>query len=112
MDGSKEDGQAGCTGNLYWDVVKKACGVDQYEAPPMDVSNNGQARAPVAVPVGAPATPAVVQGPVAPAAGPVGVLASAATKGGPTGGWSLRGRQRLYQHPQRAHGRRRQQPER
>jgi hypothetical protein len=35
MDGSK-DGQAGCTRKPYWGVVKKACDIDQYGAPPMD----------------------------------------------------------------------------
>jgi hypothetical protein len=26
MNGCKEDGQAGCTGNPYWGAAKKACG--------------------------------------------------------------------------------------
>jgi hypothetical protein len=61
MDGFKEDGQAGRTGNPYWGAAKKACGVDQYGAP-MDGLKDGQAGAPVAVPVGAqvPAAPATV----------------------------------------------------
>jgi hypothetical protein len=53
MDGSKEDGQAGCIGNPYWGVAKKACAVDQYEIPPMDGSKDGQAGAPAAVSTGA-----------------------------------------------------------
>jgi hypothetical protein len=32
----KEDFQVGCTGKTYWGAVKKACGVDQYGALPMD----------------------------------------------------------------------------
>jgi hypothetical protein len=41
MDGSKEDGQVGCTEKSYWGVTKKVCGVDQYDAPPMDGSKDG-----------------------------------------------------------------------
>jgi hypothetical protein len=82
MDGSKEDGQAGCTGKPYWGVVKKAYGVDQSSAPSMDGSKDGQAGAPPAVPVEAPATAAVVQGPAAPAAVPAGApTVAAASKG-------------------------------
>jgi hypothetical protein len=36
MDWSKEDGQAGYTEKPYLSVVKKACDVDQYGAPPME----------------------------------------------------------------------------
>jgi hypothetical protein len=43
MDGSKEDGQAGCTESPYWGAAKKVCGVDLYEAPPMDGSKDSQA---------------------------------------------------------------------
>jgi hypothetical protein len=41
MDGSKEDSQMGCTGKPYWGAMKKACGVDQYGALPMDESKDG-----------------------------------------------------------------------
>jgi hypothetical protein len=40
MDGSKEDDQAGYTGNPYWGAAKKVCDVDQYGAPPMDGSKD------------------------------------------------------------------------
>jgi hypothetical protein len=104
MDGSKKGGQAGalaavpvgvptvaaaakgpaapttgstcCIRKPYWGAVKRACGVDQYEAPPMAGLKDGQA--------GAPATVAVAKGPMVPAAAPAGALAK---KGRPTEGW-------------------------
>jgi hypothetical protein len=42
--GRVNEGPACCTGKPYWGVVKKACDVDQYGAPPMDGSKEyGQA---------------------------------------------------------------------
>jgi hypothetical protein len=73
--------------------VKKACGVDQYGAPPMDWSKDGQA--------GAPATTVVTVAskvPAMPTAGPMRALTPAVRKRGSTEGWGarrrcLRGRQ-------------------
>jgi hypothetical protein len=33
MNGCKEDGQAGCTGNPYWGAAKKACGGASVQRP-------------------------------------------------------------------------------
>jgi hypothetical protein len=42
--GSRNEGPTCSTGKPHWGVVKKACGVDQYRAPPMDGSKeDGQA---------------------------------------------------------------------
>jgi hypothetical protein len=36
--GSRNEGPTCCTKKPHWGTVKKACGVDQYEAPSMDGS--------------------------------------------------------------------------
>jgi hypothetical protein len=101
MDGSKEDGQAGCTEKSYWGATKKVGDIDQYMAPPMDGLKDYQ--------VGAPMTAAVTQGPAAPAtvaagaptavamskgltvfvAGPAGALTPAVRKRRLVEGWPM-----------------------
>ena len=84
MDGSKEDNQVSCTRKPYWGAAKKACSVNQYGAPPMDGSKNGQAEVPTAaaaskglaapttVPAGVPMAAAVSKEPAAPMVGLAG----------------------------------------
>jgi hypothetical protein len=84
MDGSKEDAQAGCIEKPYWGATKKACDVDQYDAPPMDGSKDNQAGAPTVVSARAPPTAVMPQGAAAPTARPTGVLALAVRKRRPT----------------------------
>jgi hypothetical protein len=90
MDGSKEDSQAGWTGNPYWGAAKKACDIDQYGAPPMDRLKDDHAEVLAAVPVGtdggacgAPTMTAVAKGPAAPVVVPTGVPMATATSKGP-----------------------------
>jgi hypothetical protein len=77
---SMNEGPTCCTGKLHWGAVKKACSVDQYGAPPMDESKDGQMGEPTVVPVGVPAIAVVAQGPAAlmavPAEAPTMVTAS------------------------------------
>jgi hypothetical protein len=113
MDKSKEDNQVGalvptpaarpicCTEKPYCSSAKKACEVDQYGAPPMNGSKNGQVglpathvavpmrapgTTPTTVPAGVPTAATTVKGPAAPMTGPMGALASAVKKGRPTRG--------------------------
>jgi hypothetical protein len=82
----------GCTGKPYWGATKKACDVDQYGAPPMDGSKDGQAGAPATVPTGATATAAVVQGPAMLTAVPAGVPMTSIASKGPAGVLALAAR--------------------
>jgi hypothetical protein len=68
MGGSKEHIQAGYTEKPYWGATKMAYNVNQYGAPPMDRSKDGQEGAPPAVPPGVPTTAMVAQEPTTPAA--------------------------------------------